>query len=80
MGAYKYIEELYKKKQTDVLRFVLRIRAWEYRQLNVIHRTSHPHRPDKGPAVWIGQTRLSFSVFVSVVEVAKTKSAGSSHG
>lgn len=47
MGAYKYIEELYKKKQTDVLRFVLRIRAWEFRQLNVIHRASRPSRPDK---------------------------------
>lgn len=47
MGAYKYIEELYKKKQTDVLRFVLRIRAWEFRQLNVIHRATRPSRPDK---------------------------------
>ncbi|KAJ1560394.1 60S ribosomal protein L15 [Nowakowskiella sp. JEL0078] len=47
MGAYKYIEELYKKKQSDVLRFLLRLRCWEYRQLNVIHRASRPSRPDK---------------------------------
>lgn len=47
MGAYKYIGELYKKKQSDVLRFLLRIRCWEYRQLNVIHRASRPSRPDK---------------------------------
>lgn len=47
MGAYKYIEELYKKKQTDVMRFIMRVRAWEYRQLNVIHRASRPSRPDK---------------------------------
>ncbi|KAI8800011.1 ribosomal protein L15e [Cladochytrium replicatum] len=47
MGAYKYIEELYKKKQSDVLRFILRMRCWEYRQLNVIHRASRPSRPDK---------------------------------
>ncbi|KAI8049671.1 ribosomal protein L15e [Syncephalis plumigaleata] len=47
MGAYKYIEELYKKKQSDVLRFLLRVRCWEYRQLNVIHRASRPTRPDK---------------------------------
>jgi large subunit ribosomal protein L15e len=64
MGAYKYIGELYKKKQSDVLRFLLRVRcvrarlrlagraeigrsAWEYRQLNVIHRASRPSRPDK---------------------------------
>jgi hypothetical protein len=26
MGAYKYISELYKKKQSDVLRFLLRVR------------------------------------------------------
>lgn len=47
MGAYKYLEEIYKKKQSDVLRFILRIRCWEYRQLNVIHRASRPSRPDK---------------------------------
>ncbi|KAI3635940.1 hypothetical protein MIR68_006005 [Amoeboaphelidium protococcarum] len=47
MGAYKYIEELYKKKQSDVLRFLLRVRCWEYRQLNVIHRATRPSRPDK---------------------------------
>lgn len=27
MGAYKYIGELYKKKQSDVLRFLLRVRS-----------------------------------------------------
>lgn len=47
MGAYKYLEELYKKKQSDVMRFLLRIRCWEFRQLNVIHRASRPSRPDK---------------------------------
>lgn len=47
MGAYKYLEELWKKKQTDLLRFVLRMRTWEYRQLGVIHKCNHPSRPDK---------------------------------
>ncbi|KAG1757545.1 ribosomal protein L15e [Suillus lakei] len=47
MGAYKYISELYRKKQSDVLRFLLRVRCWEYRQLKVIHRASRPSRPDK---------------------------------
>ena len=47
MGAYKYLEELYKKKQSDVLRFLLRVRCWEYRQLNVVHRASGPARPDQ---------------------------------
>ncbi|RKO91711.1 60S ribosomal protein L15 [Blyttiomyces helicus] len=43
----QYLEELYKKKQSDVVRFLLRVRCWEYRQLNVIHRASRPSRPDK---------------------------------
>jgi len=47
MGAYKYLEELWKKKQSDVLRFLLRIRCWEYRQLPSVHRASRPSRPDK---------------------------------
>ena len=47
MGAYKYLEELWKKKQSDVMRFILRLRTWEYRQLAVIHRASRPSRPDK---------------------------------
>lgn len=47
MGAYKYLEELHKKKQSDVLRFLLRVRCWEYRQLKAIHRASRPTRLDK---------------------------------
>ncbi|KAI9360434.1 60S ribosomal protein l15 [Zopfochytrium polystomum] len=35
------------KKQSDVVRFLLRVRCWEYRQLNVVHRASRPSRPDK---------------------------------
>lgn len=41
------MEELWKKKQSDVLRFLLRVRAWEYRQLPTIHRVPRPTRPDK---------------------------------
>ena len=29
MGAYKYVEELSKKKQSDVSRFLSRVRCWE---------------------------------------------------
>ena len=47
MGAYKYLQEIWKKKQSDVLRFLLRMRAWEYRQLPRICRVNHPTRPDK---------------------------------
>eukprot|EP00043_Microstomoeca_roanoka_P020686 m.253711 g.253711 ORF g.253711 m.253711 type:complete len:205 (-) comp17281_c0_seq1:192-806(-) len=47
MGAYKYLEELYKRKQCDLLRFLLRVRSWQFRQLTAIHRASRPTRPDK---------------------------------
>ncbi len=47
MGAYKYMTEIYRKKQSDVLRFLLRVRTWQYRQLSTIHRTPRPTRPDK---------------------------------
>merc|ERR1711933_303066 len=46
-GAYKYLEELYKKKQSDLLRFLFRIRCWQLRHLAAIHRASRPTRPDK---------------------------------
>ena len=47
MGAYKFLEELWRKKQADLLRFLLRVRAWEYRQLPKIYRLTRPTRTDK---------------------------------
>lgn len=47
MGAYKYLEELWRKKQSDVVRFLMRIRTWEYRQLSSVHRCTRPSRPEK---------------------------------
>jgi large subunit ribosomal protein L15e len=47
MGAYKYLEELWKKKQSDLMRFILRMRTWEYRQLTTVHRCTRPSRPEK---------------------------------
>ena len=47
MGAYKYLEELWRKKQSDLMNFIFRVRTWEYRQLPVITRVSHPSRPEK---------------------------------
>ncbi|QPG74870.1 60S ribosomal protein L15B [Brettanomyces nanus] len=46
MGAYKYVEELHRKKQSDVMRFLSRVRCWEFRQKNVIHRAARPTRPE----------------------------------
>jgi len=39
--------ELWRKKQSDVMRFLLRIRTWEYRHLPAIHRCSRSSRPEK---------------------------------
>ena len=47
MGAYKYMQEIYRKKQSDVMRFLLRVRAWQYRHLNKLHRAPRPTRPEK---------------------------------
>ncbi|GJV82346.1 60S ribosomal protein L15 [Artemisia annua] len=47
MGAYTYVSELWRKKQSDVMRFMQRVRCWEYRQLPSIVRVTHPTRPDK---------------------------------
>jgi large subunit ribosomal protein L15e len=47
MGAYSYLRELWTKKQSDVMRYLLRLRCWEYRQLPELVRLTHPTRPDK---------------------------------
>ncbi|KAL4836267.1 hypothetical protein H8958_016384 [Nasalis larvatus] len=47
MGAYKYIQELWRKKQSDVMRFLLRVCCWQYRQLSALHRAPRPTQPDK---------------------------------
>ncbi|KAJ1058855.1 hypothetical protein K5549_020812, partial [Capra hircus] len=41
-GAHEYIQELWRKKQSDVMRFLLR-----YRQLSALHRAPCPTRLDK---------------------------------
>ena len=47
MGAYKYMQELWRKKQSDAMRYSQRIRCWQYRQMTVIHRATRPTRPEK---------------------------------
>jgi hypothetical protein len=41
MGAYKYIGELYKKKQSDVLRFLLRVRCVHIMGINGVSERIH---------------------------------------
>ncbi|TBU11213.1 ribosomal protein L15 [Hamiltosporidium tvaerminnensis] len=47
MGASFYLRELHKKKQSDVMRYLLRLRAWEYRQRPAVHRAMRPTYPEK---------------------------------
>eukprot|EP00761_Pharyngomonas_kirbyi_P008637 gb/GECH01008649.1/.p1 GENE.gb/GECH01008649.1/~~gb/GECH01008649.1/.p1 ORF type:complete len:206 (+),score=24.72 gb/GECH01008649.1/:1-618(+) len=47
MGAYKFINEVWRRKQSDVMRFIFRMRTWEYRQLPRVVRCSRPSRPEK---------------------------------
>merc|ERR1712189_4813 len=58
MGAYKYQNELWRKKQSDVMKYILRLRSWHFRQLPAIHRASRPSRPE-GPTFGLqSQARL----------------------
>lgn len=47
MASYRYIRELWNRKQSDVLRFLNRVRTWEMRQLPSVFRRPSPLRPDK---------------------------------
>merc|ERR1711937_1002453 len=47
MGAYKYQQEMWRKKQSDVMRYILRIRTWQYRHQTAIERCQKPTRPEK---------------------------------
>jgi large subunit ribosomal protein L15e len=47
MVAYSFINEIWRKKQSDVMSFLLQVRAWEYRNLPTIYRIKKPSRPEK---------------------------------
>eukprot|EP00759_Apiculatamorpha_spiralis_P022276 PhF_6_TR26576/c0_g1_i1/m.38454/K02877/RP-L15e, RPL15; large subunit ribosomal protein L15e len=47
MGAYTYMNELWKKKGSDVMTFVQRVRAWEYRHQKRIVPITRSTRPEK---------------------------------
>jgi large subunit ribosomal protein L15e len=42
MSAYEYVAQIHRHKQSDVMRYLLRMRCWEYRQRNVIHKAERP--------------------------------------
>ena len=62
MGAYSYLRQLWTKKQSDVMRFLLRIRCWEYRQLPELVRLTHPTRPDKARLMGY-KAKQGYSIF-----------------
>lgn len=62
MGAYNYLEAIWRNKQSDVMRFLLRVRAWEYRQLSSVHRATKPTRPEKARRLGY-KAKQGFSVY-----------------
>ena len=62
MGVFMYVNELWKKKSSDVMRFVQRVRSWEYRHQHAIVRLRRPTRPEKARAVGY-KTKLGYAVF-----------------
>ncbi|EPR78681.1 Ribosomal protein L15 [Spraguea lophii 42_110] len=47
MGYLQYLKEIRRDKQSSVMRYLLRVRCWEYRQNTAIHRASGPTYLDK---------------------------------
>ncbi|MCO5566843.1 hypothetical protein L7F22_020525 [Adiantum nelumboides] len=47
MGTYQHVEEIWRKKQYDVMYFLLQVRCWEFRQLPGIVCITLPTHPDK---------------------------------
>ncbi|KMS65464.1 hypothetical protein BVRB_035730, partial [Beta vulgaris subsp. vulgaris] len=62
MGAYKYIEELWRRKQCDAMRYLQRMRCWEYRQLPAMVRCRRPSRPEKARRVGF-KSKQGYAVF-----------------
>merc|ERR1711918_19604 len=74
MGAYKYLRELWNRKQSEVMRFIQRIRAWELRQMPTVHRATRPTRPDKARRLGY-KAKQGFCIYRvrSVVEAASVQ-------
>ena len=41
------MQEIWRKKQSDVMRYLQRVRTWQFRQLAAVHRAPRPTRPEK---------------------------------
>lgn len=70
IGAYKYVSELWRKKQSDVMRFLQRVRCWEYRQQPSIVRLTRSTRPDKARRLGFKAKQVrKFYLFDMIFEV-----------
>ena len=47
MGAYTFMNELWRKKGSDPMVYIQRLRSWEYRHQKRIIPITHPTRPEK---------------------------------
>ncbi|XP_046407847.1 60S ribosomal protein L15-like [Ischnura elegans] len=62
MGAYEFMQELYRNKRSDGMPLLLRIRCWQYRQLSKVHPV--PRRPRRGKARSLGyRAKQGFVIF-----------------
>ena len=62
MGAFMYMNELWKRKSSDVMRFIQRVRSWEFRHQHTIVRMRRPTRPEKARAVGY-KAKPGYSIF-----------------
>merc|ERR1712221_26116 len=75
MGAYKYMNEIWRKKQSETMRYLQRVRVWQYRNLNAIHRASRPTRPEKARRLGYKATQ-GFVVYRIRIRLLGTAGAG----
>ncbi|EJW03948.1 hypothetical protein EDEG_01757 [Edhazardia aedis USNM 41457] len=47
MSASQYLREIHKKKQSDVMRYLLKLRTWECRQRGSVHKAERPMYPER---------------------------------
>jgi large subunit ribosomal protein L15e len=68
----QFLRELWRNIQSDVLRFLGRLRAWKLRQLPATHRVEHPTNPAKARALGY-KAKQGFVIFRSRVRRGNRK-------
>ena len=71
MGAYKYMQEIYRKKQSDIMRYQLRLRAWYIRQLHTLHRAPRSTRPEKARRLGYKNKQGMYMYYILLAKVLK---------